>query len=100
MVKHFSKVRKQGMNFQLPAIYKICQRRLAVPDATSLHHCLQNHRQYFTILSWIQALDTRRPVAILGKGDFLGIAISFLSSKCSDFPLPLEAVMLGCSIRR
>ena len=30
---------------------KIMSRCLSVPDATSLHHCLQNHRQYFTILS-------------------------------------------------
>ena len=27
------------------------KRCLSVPDATSLHHCLQDHRQYFTILS-------------------------------------------------
>ena len=38
-------------------------RCLSAPDATSLHHCLKNHRQYFTILSLIQALDTKRPVA-------------------------------------
>ena len=25
-------------------------RFLSEPDAASLHHCLQNHRQYFTIL--------------------------------------------------
>ena len=30
---------------------KIMSRCLSAPDATSLHHCLQNHRQYFTILS-------------------------------------------------
>ena len=37
----------------------------SAPDATSLHHCLQNLRQYYTILNWIQALDTKGP---LGKG--------------------------------
>ena len=42
-------------------------------DSTSLHHCLQKHRQYFTILSGIQALDTKRPVVSLVKGDLLGI---------------------------
>ena len=51
---------------------KVMSRCLSVPDATSLHHCLQNHRQYCTILSWIQALDTKRPVASLGKRDLLG----------------------------
>ena len=30
---------------------KVMSRCLSAPDATSLHHCLQNHRQYFTILS-------------------------------------------------
>ena len=48
-------------------------RCLSAPDATSLHHRLQNHCQYFTILSIIQELDTKRPVASLGKGDLLGI---------------------------
>ena len=24
---------------------------ISAPDATSLHHCLQNHRQYYTILN-------------------------------------------------
>ena len=43
---------------------KIMSRCLSGPDATSLHHCLQN--QYYTILSSIQALDTKRPVASLG----------------------------------
>ena len=41
------KVRKQGMSFQLSA-NKIC---LSAPDATSLHHCLKNHLQYYTILN-------------------------------------------------
>ena len=36
------------------------------PDATSLHHCLQNHRQYYIILNWIQVLDTKAPVVSLG----------------------------------
>ena len=30
---------------------KVMSRCLSALDATSLHHCLQNHRQYFTILS-------------------------------------------------
>ena len=48
----FKKVRKQGMSLQLPAIrMKVMSRCLSAPDATSLHHCLHNHRQYFTILS-------------------------------------------------
>ena len=34
-----------------------------------------------------QALDTKRSVASLGKGDFLNITISFLSSKFSVFQL-------------
>ena len=38
-----------------------------MPDATSLHQCLQNHHQYCTILSLIQALDTKRPVASLAE---------------------------------
>ena len=28
---------------------KVMSRCLSAPDATSLHHCLQNQRQYFTI---------------------------------------------------
>ena len=28
-----------------------------MPDATSLHHCLQNHQQYCIILSCIRALN-------------------------------------------
>ena len=33
-----------------------------------IHHCLQNIRQYFTIWSWIQELDTKSPVARLAEG--------------------------------
>ena len=52
MAKRFSKkVQKQGLSFQLLAIrIKVMTRCLSVPDATSLHHCLQNNLQYFTIL--------------------------------------------------
>ena len=39
-----------------------------MPDATSLHHCLQNHHQYCTILSRIQAFGHSRPVASLAEG--------------------------------
>ena len=47
---------------------KVMSRCLSAPDDTSPHHCLQNHHQYCTILSWIQALDTKGPVANLVKG--------------------------------
>ena len=36
-----------------------------MPDATSLHHCLQNHHQYRIILSWIRSLNIDRPVVNL-----------------------------------
>ena len=56
------------MNFQLLAIRKLrqdaCQRLML-----SLYHCLQNYHH----LSRIQPLDTKKPIARLGKGDFLGI---------------------------
>ena len=52
---------------------KVTSRCLSAPDATSLNHCLPKPRQYYTILSWIQALDTKAPIQ----------PISFLSSKCS-----------------
>ena len=60
MAKRFSKkYRNKGMSFLLPAIQKLCQ------DACQhliLHPCLKNHHHYFTILSSIEALDTKRPV--------------------------------------
>ena len=52
---------KEGMSFnylQSESYAKIC---LSLPDATSLHHYLRNHSQYFTILSYIQSLDAKRP---------------------------------------
>ena len=75
MAKHFSKVRKQEMNLQLPAIRKLCQ------DACQrlmLHPYITASR---TIVN-IQALGTKRPVASLEKGDFIDKCHSFLSSKC------------------
>ena len=40
------------MSFQL-SVNKIC---LSAPDATSLHHCLKNHLQYYTEFGhWIEA---------------------------------------------
>ena len=86
MAKHFSKkYGNKGWAFNYLRI-KVMSRCLSAPDATSLHHCLQNHRQYYTILSWIQALDTTRPVVSLGYGISWVYAISFLFSKCSTFP--------------
>ena len=55
-------------------------RYLSAPDAISLHHYIKNHHQYCTILCWIQALDTKRPVASLVKGGLLGIC--HLLSSC------------------
>ena len=52
---------------------KVMSRCLLAPNATSLHRCFHNHCQYCTILSGIHALDTKRPVASLGKGDFLSV---------------------------
>ena len=56
MAKHFyKKYRNKGWAFDGPVSVNF----LLMPDATFLHHCLQNHCQYCTILSWIQALDTK-----------------------------------------
>ena len=59
-----------------------------MPDATSLHHCLQNHHQYCTIVSCIQALDTIRPVASLAEGRrFVKYVPSpFYTANCSTVP--------------
>ena len=59
MAKCFSETRDELSTTCNP---KVMSRILSAPDATSLHHCLQNDRQYFTILSLIQALDTKRLV--------------------------------------
>ena len=50
-----------------------------MPDATSLHHCLQNHHQYCI------ALNINRPVVNLAKRGCNVYVISFLYSKCSTF---------------
>ena len=76
MAKYFSK--KYG-NKGWACILKVKSTCLSVPEATSLHHSLQNHRQYYTILSLIQALDTKRPVASLAKADLLGHGQSYAS---------------------
>ena len=56
-----------------------------MPDATSLHHCLQNHHQYCITLSWIRALNINRPIVNLAEGGCNVYVISFLYSKCSTF---------------
>ena len=66
MANRFSK--KYG-NKGLPFNYLRIKRCLSAPDTTSLHHCLKNHFQYYTILNWIQALDILRGLlSALGKG--------------------------------
>ena len=71
---------------------KVISRCLSAPDATSLHHCLQ---QYFTILSLIQALDTKRPVASLGKGNFLGVYMPFPFYPASVVHFQLQGGMVS-----
>ena len=73
MAKRFSKSTETRDELSTTCNPIVISRCLSVPDATSLHHCLQNDRQYFTILSSIQALDTKSPVASLRRGNFLGI---------------------------
>ena len=51
MAKRFSKHTVTREELSTTCNPKVMSRCLSVPDATSLHHCLQNHRQYFTILS-------------------------------------------------
>ena len=58
------------MSFRLPCIcnlksISILSGCLSMPDATSLHHCLQNHHQYCSILSWIRALNINRLIVNL-----------------------------------
>ena len=54
MAKRFSKkYRNKGW---ASTTYDPMSRCLSVPDATSIHHCLENHHQYCTILCWIQAV--------------------------------------------
>ena len=51
MVKCFSKkYGNKGRAFSVLAIQKLCQDACQRLMLTSLHHCLHNHRQYFTIL--------------------------------------------------
>ena len=69
MAKRFSK--KYGNKGWVSTTSNPMSRFLSVPDATSLRHCLKNRHQYCTILCWIQALDTMRPVASLVKGEFV-----------------------------
>ena len=67
MAKHFSKkYGNKGWAFNY--LQSVISRCLSAPNATFLHHCLQNHRQMFTILSLIQALYTKSNVASLGMG--------------------------------
>ena len=75
MVKRFSKkYGNKGRAFN----YLQSESYGKIPDATFLHHCLQNHRQYFTILSWIQALDTRRPKVLFQAFQLHGGIISHM----------------------
>ena len=57
MAKCFSK--KYGNKGWASTTCNPMSRCLSAPDATSLHHCLQNLRQYYTIFNWIQELDTK-----------------------------------------
>ena len=60
------------MSFQLPAIRKLCQdacHRLRLPEPSLILYYLKLN---------IQALEAKRPVARLVKGDLLGICNSFL----------------------
>ena len=71
MAKRFPK--KYGNKGWASTTSNPMSRWLSAPDATSLHHCLKNHHQYCAILCWIQALDTKRPIANFVKGGLLGI---------------------------
>ena len=57
-----------------------------MPDATLLHHCPQNHHQYCTLLSLIQALNTNRPVASLAEGVAKFMPSPFCTANVSTFP--------------
>ena len=48
MANRFSK--KYGNNGWVSFQLSLIKRCLSARDATSLHHCLQNHRLYYTIL--------------------------------------------------
>ena len=70
------------MSFRLPCIcnlksISVLSGCLSMPDATSLHHCLQNHHQYCIILSWIRAFNIK---STLQKRGCKVYVISFLSS--------------------
>ena len=51
MVKRFSKKYETKEELSTTCNPKVMSRCLSAPDATFLNHCLQNHCQYFTILS-------------------------------------------------
>ena len=60
------------MSFWLPCIcnlksISVPSGYLSMPDATSLHHCFQNHHQYCIILSWIRALNINIPIVNLAE---------------------------------
>ena len=87
MAKCFSKkYGNKGRSFNHLQSEKVMSRCLSAPEATSLQYCFQNHLQYITILSLIQALDTKRPVARLAKGDLLDICHLLSIQQCSAFP--------------
>ena len=55
---------------------QVMSRCLSAPDATSLYHCLQNHRQYFTIS--LQVEFRRWTLRGLSKRDLLLLSIQQL----------------------
>ena len=70
MVKRFSKKYGNKGRAFTNCNPKVMSRCLSAPDAT----CLQNYRQYFIVLSRIQALDTKKQ----SKGDLLLLFIQQL----------------------
>ena len=83
MVKRFSK--KYGTREELSTNCnpKVMSQCLSVPDATSLHHCLQNYGQYFTIREY-------------GSTLYVGLASAIPSTNTNfqSLLLPTQAGML------
>ena len=48
---YFLRVPKQVLKKNSLNFISVLSGYMSMPDATSLHHCLQNHHQYCTILS-------------------------------------------------
>ena len=84
MAQYFSK--KYGNKDELSTTQSkinVMSRCLSAPDATSLYHCLQNHRQYFT--SGIG--HTKKPVK---RGFVKYMPFPFYPASCSAFPASWE----------